>query len=79
MYLPSTQQCFIHTTCFDPNGSSSGAFRYTSLVIELQRNILLFTFTYIGHNRSLSRSSFTPLWMSLNDKVDIDFILLYHT
>jgi hypothetical protein len=39
---------FIHTTCFDPNGSSSGgAFSYTSLVIELQRNIRTFTLTYI--------------------------------
>jgi hypothetical protein len=50
MYLPSitlltrrnrTHICrlrnnfFIHTTCFDLNGSSSGAFRYTSLVTEL--------------------------------------------
>jgi hypothetical protein len=45
---------FIHTTCFEPNGSSSGAFSYTSLVIELQRNIRTFTLTYIGHNRYLS-------------------------
>jgi hypothetical protein len=35
----------IHTTCFDPNGSSSGAFRYTLLVIGVQLNILIFTFT----------------------------------
>jgi hypothetical protein len=26
---------FIHTTCFDSNGSSSGAFCYTSVIIEL--------------------------------------------
>jgi hypothetical protein len=50
---------FIHTTCFDPNGSSSCAFSYTSLVIELQRNIRTFTLTYIGHNRSLPFSSYT--------------------
>jgi hypothetical protein len=43
---------FIHT-CFDPSGSSSGAFCYTSLATELQRNIFIITFTYIGHNRSL--------------------------
>jgi hypothetical protein len=27
---------FIHATCFDPNGSSSGASSYTSPAIELQ-------------------------------------------
>jgi hypothetical protein len=34
---------FIRTICFEPYGSSSGAFSYTSLVIELQNNILIFT------------------------------------
>jgi hypothetical protein len=45
---------FIQTTCFDPNGASSDAFIYTSLVIELQCNIRTFTLTYMGHNRFLS-------------------------
>jgi hypothetical protein len=35
----STQQSFNYTTCFDPNGSSSGVFSYTSFTIELQRII----------------------------------------
>jgi hypothetical protein len=30
---------FIHTTSFDPNGSSSGAFSCTSHAIRLQHNI----------------------------------------
>jgi hypothetical protein len=41
---------FIRITCFDSNGSSSGAFIYTSLAIELQRNICTFTLTDLGHN-----------------------------
>jgi hypothetical protein len=38
---PSTQQLFINiwgTTCFDPNGSSSGAARLTHSTTELQRS-----------------------------------------
>jgi hypothetical protein len=45
---------FIDTTCFDSNASSSGAFGYRSLAIELQRNIRTLTLTSIGHNSSLS-------------------------
>jgi hypothetical protein len=38
---------FNYTTCFDPNGSSSGVFSYTSFTIELQREIRTFLLTYI--------------------------------
>jgi hypothetical protein len=57
--LPSTQ----HTTCFDPHGSSSGAFRYTLLVIALQRNILI----YILHLHILlrRRQIYVPLLVYL--------------
>jgi hypothetical protein len=48
-----------YTTCFDPNGSSSGVFSYTSFTIELQREIHTFLLTYIGHKR-LRSFSFTP-------------------
>jgi hypothetical protein len=44
----------IHTTRFDSNGSSSGDFHYTLLVIELRGNIIICTITYIDHNPSLS-------------------------
>jgi hypothetical protein len=40
---------FNYTTCFDPNGSSSGVFSYTSFTVELQREIHTFLLTYIGH------------------------------
>jgi hypothetical protein len=50
---------FNYTTCFDPNGSSSGVFSYTSFTIELQREINIFLLTYIGHMR-LRSFSFTP-------------------
>jgi hypothetical protein len=36
----------FRTTCFDPNGPSSGASCYTLFVIELQRNVLTF-YVYI--------------------------------
>jgi hypothetical protein len=50
---------FDYTTRFDPNGSSSGVFRYTSFTIELQRKIHTFLLTNIGHKR-LRSFSFTP-------------------
>jgi hypothetical protein len=50
---------FNYTTCFDPNGSSSGVFSYTSFTIELQREIHAFILTYIGHKR-LHSFSFAP-------------------
>jgi hypothetical protein len=50
---------FIYTTCFYPNGSSSGVFSYTSFTTELQREIHTFVLTYIGHKRIRS-FSFTP-------------------
>jgi hypothetical protein len=69
---------FIRTTCFDPNGSSSGVYSYTSLIIELQRNILVFTYT--RHTLSLSLVLLLHLLgMSLNDKLDIASILIYAT
>jgi hypothetical protein len=61
---------FIRTTCFNLNGSSSGAFSYTSLVIELQRNIRTFTHTY-KVIISLFRPSVTILGMSLSGKVKL--------
>jgi hypothetical protein len=50
---------FNYTTCFVPNGSSSGVFGYTSFTTELQRDIHTFLLTYIGHKR-LRSFSFTP-------------------
>jgi hypothetical protein len=50
---------FNYTTCFDPNGSSSGIFGYTLFTIELQREIHTFLLTYTGHKR-LHSFSFTP-------------------
>jgi hypothetical protein len=50
---------FNYTICFDPNGSSSGVFSYTSFTIELQREIHTFLLIYIGHKR-LCSFSFTP-------------------
>jgi hypothetical protein len=55
----STDYLFNYTTCFDPNGSSSDVFSYTSFTIELQREIHTFLLTYIGHKR-LRSFSFTP-------------------
>jgi hypothetical protein len=46
-------------TCFDPNGSSSGIFSYTSFTIELQREIDTYISNYIGHKR-LRLFLFTP-------------------
>jgi hypothetical protein len=54
---------FNYTTCFDPNGSSSGVFSYTSFTIELQREIHTYLLTYIGQKR-LRSSSFTPYLIS---------------
>jgi hypothetical protein len=38
---------FNYTTCFDPNGSSSDVFRYTSFTIELQPEIYTFIYVYM--------------------------------
>jgi hypothetical protein len=41
-YIHCLLNLFNYTTCFDPNGSSSGAFSYTSFTVELQRDIRTF-------------------------------------
>jgi hypothetical protein len=68
---------FNYTTCFDPSGSSSGVFSYTSFTIELQCEIHTFLLTYIGHKRlclfSFAPStSVEPLYQP-NNKVKIAF------
>jgi hypothetical protein len=50
---------FNYTTCFDPDGSSSGAYSYTSLTTGLQREINTFPLTYISHKWP-RLFSFTP-------------------
>jgi hypothetical protein len=50
---------FNYTTCFDPNGPSSGVFSYTSFTIELHHEIRTFLHIYIVHKR-LRSFSFTP-------------------
>jgi hypothetical protein len=39
---------FNYTTCFDPDGSSSGVFSYALFTIELQREVRTFILTYMG-------------------------------
>jgi hypothetical protein len=61
-----------YNTCFDPNGSSSGDFSYTSFTIELQRE----SHTFLLRCLSGKKHKVILMQQDANNKEIIDNILL---